>query len=80
MEKEELVFHKISLADKDWIDEKLKDDDYAACEYTFANNFIWRKVYQAEVGQAYGCLCKNAQTGVFCLAYIRLWKKGVTSC
>ncbi len=55
MEKEELVFHKISLADKDWIDEKLKDDDYAACEYTFANNFIWRKVYQAEVGQAYGC-------------------------
>ncbi len=55
MDNEELVFHKISLADKDWIDEKLKYDDYAACEYTFANNFIWRKVYQAEVGQAYGC-------------------------
>ncbi len=55
MENDELVFHKISLADKGWIDEKLKYDDYAACEYTFANNFIWRKVYQAEVGQAYGC-------------------------
>lgn len=55
MKKESLVFHPITLEDKVWINDKLKHDDYAACEYTFVNNYIWRKAYLVEVGQAYGC-------------------------
>lgn len=52
---EKLVFHSISLDDRDWINEKLKEDNVDACEYTFANNFIWSKAYDVQVGCAYGC-------------------------
>lgn len=55
LEKEKLTFHPITIADKDWIDEKLKEDDLGACEYTFANNFIWAKVYDVQVGEVYDC-------------------------
>lgn len=54
-EQEKLNFHSISLDDRNWINEKLFEDDLCACEYTFANNFVWAKVYDVEVGRAYGC-------------------------
>lgn len=54
-EQERLIFHPISLDDRDWINEKLKEDNLDACEYTFANNFIWAKGYNVQVGSAYGC-------------------------
>lgn len=55
LEKERLTFHPISLDDRDWMNEKLKEDHIDACEYTFANNFIWAKVYDVQVGEVYGC-------------------------
>lgn len=55
LEKEKLTFHPISLEDRDWMTQKLQEDDLGACEYTFANNFIWSEVYEVEVGQAYDC-------------------------
>lgn len=54
-EKEKLNFHPISMDDRKWINEKLKEDAPGACEYTFANNYIWAKVYNVQVGSAYGC-------------------------
>lgn len=54
-EQEKLIFHSISLDDRDWINDKLKEDNLNVCEYTFANNFVWSKVYHVEVGSAYGC-------------------------
>ncbi|MDE7416894.1 MAG: GNAT family N-acetyltransferase [Lachnospiraceae bacterium] len=54
-EQEKLNFHSISIDDRNWINEKLKEDHLDACEYTFANNFIWAKVYDVQVGSAYGC-------------------------
>jgi len=54
-EQEKLVFHPISMNDREWMNEKLKEDSYGACEYTFANNYIWAKVYDVQVGSAYGC-------------------------
>lgn len=54
-EQEKLIFHSISIEDRDWINEKLKEDSLDACEYTFANNYIWAKVYQVQAGSAYGC-------------------------
>ena len=55
LEKEKLTFHPISMEDQDWITKKLQEDDLGACEYTFANNFIWSEVYEVEVGQVFDC-------------------------
>lgn len=55
LEKEKLIFHPITLEDKNWINEKLKKDNISACEYTFANNFVWAKAYDVQVGEAYNC-------------------------
>lgn len=54
-EQEKLIFHTISLDDRNWINDKLKEDHLDVCEYTFANNFVWSKVYNVQVGSAYGC-------------------------
>lgn len=54
-EKEKLIFHPISLEDREWLTQKLEESDYAACEYAFANNFMWSEVYEVEVGQAFDC-------------------------
>ena len=55
METTEFQFHKITMADKHWMDLRFAEDDRNACEYTFANNFIWRNVYQVEVTEIYKC-------------------------
>ena len=44
-----IEFHEITLDDKTWMDARFQEDDRNACEYTFANNFVWRKVYHVEV-------------------------------
>lgn len=54
-EQEKLVFHPISLDDRDWMNEKLREEKLEACEYTFANNFMWAEVYDVRVANAYGC-------------------------
>lgn len=48
-------FHSITLADREWVNEKLKESDNASCEYSFANNFIYKKVYDVQVGMLFGC-------------------------
>lgn len=48
-------FHSITLADKEWVDNKLKESNNASCEYSFANNFIYKKVYDVQVGMLSGC-------------------------
>mgnify|MGYP002514893167 FL=1 len=55
LEKEKLTFHSISLEDKEWMTQKLREDNYSSCEYAFANNFMWSEVFEVEVGQAYDC-------------------------
>ena len=56
MKPEETVFHEITLQDKAWMDRKFAEDDRNACEYSFANNFMWRNVYQVRVAELHGCL------------------------
>ena len=46
-----IEFHEITLDDKSWMDARFQEDDRNACEYTFANNFVWRKVYHVEVAE-----------------------------
>lgn len=42
-------FRKIELSDKPWIDSILKMSDFRGCEYTFANNFAWHRLYETEI-------------------------------
>lgn len=65
-----IIFHEITLADKEWMDARLAEDDRNACEYTFANNFIWRKVYQVEVAEICGCLIiRFMEEGKYCYSF-----------
>lgn len=66
----EMKFHEITLEDKEWMDAKLAEDNRNACEYTFANNYVWRKVYGVEVAETLGCLViRFMQNGKHCYSY-----------
>lgn len=44
-----LEFRKIELGDKEWIDRLLRLSDFRGCEYSFANNFAWHRLYETEI-------------------------------
>ena len=70
MKTTEIKFHEITLDDKAWMDARFAEDDRNACEYTFANNFIWRKVYQVEVTEISGCLViRFVENEKYCYSY-----------
>ncbi len=52
---EKLEFHPIDVKDREWMNERFREEQPEACEYSFVNNFIWRNTYEVEVAQAYGC-------------------------
>ena len=54
-EKRKHNFHPIQLADRDWLNDKLRESNHASCEYSFANNFIYAKTYDVQVGELSGC-------------------------
>ena len=63
MQTNAIQFHEITLDDKRWMDEKFSQDNRNACEYTFANNFMWRKSYAVEVAEVSGCLVIRFREG-----------------
>lgn len=44
-----LEFRVIELSDKEWIKQLLGMSDYRGCEYCFANNFAWRRLYETKI-------------------------------
>lgn len=44
-----LEFKTIELSDKPWIDSLLKISDFGGCEYCFANNMAWRRMYDTQI-------------------------------
>lgn len=65
-----IEFKKITLEDKAWMTQKMKEDDRRGCEFSFGNNFIWRNVYQVEVTELYACLVvKFDADGDDCLSF-----------
>lgn len=44
-----LEFRPIELSDKSWIDPLLAKSDFRGCEYCFANNFAWRRLYDTKI-------------------------------
>lgn len=47
----ELVFRGIEITDKPWIDAALARSQFRGCEYTFGNNFVWRRAYRIAIAQ-----------------------------
>lgn len=45
----DLIFRDIEITDKPWVDEALRRSQFRGCEYTFGNNFVWRKIYRVSV-------------------------------
>lgn len=48
-------FHPLTMADKEWLDAAFGQDQRKACEFTFANNYLWREIYQVQVANCCGC-------------------------
>ncbi len=44
-----LDFKVIELSDKPWIDALLRLSDFRGCEYCFANNMAWRRMYDTKI-------------------------------
>lgn len=44
-----LEFKEIELSDAEWIKQILKKSDFNGSEYSFGNNFVWRKVYNTRI-------------------------------
>lgn len=38
-----IPFKHVELQDKTWAEERLRQSNFKSCDYSFANNFIWRK-------------------------------------
>ncbi len=50
-----MEFRKITLDDREWMSTKFNEDQRQGCEFTFGNNYIWRKIYDVEVTEIYDC-------------------------
>ncbi|MBR6669262.1 MAG: DUF2156 domain-containing protein [Ruminococcus sp.] len=44
-----LQFRDIDISDKVWIDELLRKSDFMGCEYSFANNMAWKRLYDSKI-------------------------------
>lgn len=44
-----LEFKVIELSDKPWIEKLLRLSDFRGCEYCFANNMAWRRMYDTRI-------------------------------
>lgn len=65
-----IEFKKITLNDKEWMTQKLKEDNRQGCEFTFANNYIWRSIYRVEAAEMHGCcVIKFDAAGDDCYAF-----------
>ena len=50
----ELRFRGIEITDRDWIMRALEKSQFRGCEYTFGNNFVWRRAYNVEIAEYSG--------------------------
>lgn len=50
-----MEFKDITLADKEWLSARFREDNKKACEFCFANTYLWKKVYPLKVADTCGC-------------------------
>ena len=44
-----LDYNVIDISDRQWVTELLKKSDFRGCEYNFANNFAWHRLYNTTI-------------------------------
>ncbi len=62
-----LEFREITLDDRSWITECLRQSDYRGCEYSFANNMAWRRLNGSKIARYkdfYLCCAFDTEDGV----------------
>lgn len=65
-----IEYHEITLSDKEWMDKAFWEEQKKSCEFCFANNFLWKKIYPIEVAERHGCLImRYVQKGQIRYAY-----------
>lgn len=58
-----IPFQRITLQDRPWIEERLRQSDFKSCDYSFVNNFIWsgpNNIHYADVNGFY-CLISGVE-------------------
>lgn len=62
-----LDFKVIELSDKPWVDKLLQISDFRGCEYCFANNMAWRRMYDTKVTRYkdFYISCSESEEGVY---------------
>lgn len=53
--EEVMEFNDITLADKEWLSKRFREDNKRACEFCFASTYLWKKVYPLKVSDTCGC-------------------------
>ncbi len=51
-----MEFREITIKDREWMSGKFREDNKKACEFSFASNFLWKKIYPLRAAVAYGCV------------------------
>ncbi|MHC1787613.1 MAG: DUF2156 domain-containing protein [Christensenellales bacterium] len=46
-----MIFHPLTLADRDWMEACLRQGHRGSLEYSFSSNFLWREVYKLQVAR-----------------------------
>lgn len=52
-----IPYKKLTIDDRDWIIEKLKESDYRGSEYCFTNQLLWGRIAGLEAAVTKNCLC-----------------------
>ncbi len=56
-----IQFKGLSFSDREWFTQRMLEDDRQACEYSFANNYLWSDIYGVEMAKEQGCLILRFQ-------------------
>lgn len=58
-----LDFHLLTMEDKEWLGRALAQEQRRACEFTFANNYLWRRIYRVQAADCSGCALIRYEEG-----------------
>ena len=56
-----IPYREITLADKGWMQEKLRESGFRGSEYCFPNQFLWGNLIGMKAAEVEGCLCTAYQ-------------------
>lgn len=51
-----MIFRDIQLSDKEIMTQKFLEDNKKSCEFCFANNYLWKKIYPTQITEIGDCI------------------------